>query len=73
MGTNAGSSRSTSRPARFREFLYVLDSRSNGISEILAVNDHQFLVLERDGRVGGRPVKQIFLITLHAPPPTSGA
>jgi hypothetical protein len=36
----------------FREFLYVLDEASNGISEILAVNDHEFLVLERDGRVG---------------------
>ena len=40
-----------------RELLYPLDSPAYGINEILAVNDHQFLVLERDGkggRVGGR-------------------
>lgn len=36
-----------------REFVYVLDSRSNGTNEILAVNDHQFLVVERDGNAGG--------------------
>src|SRR5262249_3783393 len=33
-----------------REFLYPLDHTSNGVSEILAVNGHDFLVLERDGR-----------------------
>lgn len=35
-----------------REFLYQLDDRSYGVSEILAINDHQFLVLERDGNAG---------------------
>src|SRR5262249_16098547 len=35
-----------------REFLYQLDSASNGVYEILAVNDHEFLVIERDGRAG---------------------
>ena len=35
-----------------REFLYQLDSASNGVNEILAVNDHEFLVIERDGRAG---------------------
>ena len=35
-----------------REFLYPLDDTANGVSEILAVNAHQFLVLERDGRGG---------------------
>jgi hypothetical protein len=48
-----------------REFLYQLDSRSNGVSEILAVNDHEFLVLERDGRVGSSAVtKKIFRIDI---------
>jgi len=35
-----------------REFLYPLDSRSYGVSEIVAIDDHEFLVLERDGRAG---------------------
>ena len=35
-----------------REFLYPLDDTANGISEILAVNGHTFLVIERDGRAG---------------------
>ena len=35
-----------------REYVYVLDAinRGQGVSEILAVNDHEFLVLERDNR-----------------------
>jgi hypothetical protein len=33
-----------------REFVYPLSSVSNGVSEIVAVNDRQFLVLERDGK-----------------------
>lgn len=50
-----------------REFLYQVDSRSNGISEILAVNDHEFLVLERDGRPGATATfKKIFKIDIGA-------
>jgi hypothetical protein len=33
----------------FREFLCTLDKPGCGVSEILAVNDHELLVLERDG------------------------
>jgi hypothetical protein len=33
-----------------REFLYPLAGPDNGISEILAINARQFLVLERDGK-----------------------
>jgi len=48
-----------------REFLYPLSAASNGISEILAVNDSQFLVLERDGNAGSAArFKQLFLINL---------
>ena len=34
------------------EYLYQLDafSRGQGVSEILAINDHEFLVIERDNR-----------------------
>ena len=48
-----------------REFLYPLESKSYGVSEILAVNDHEFLVLERDGNAGAAAAfKKIFLIDL---------
>jgi hypothetical protein len=35
-----------------REFLYPLEKSGLGLSEILAVNDHEFLVIERDGKPG---------------------
>lgn len=35
-----------------RQFLYTLSNPSHGVNEILAINDHQFLVLERDGKAG---------------------
>jgi hypothetical protein len=35
-----------------REFLYQLDKASTGVNELLAANDHQFLVIERDGNAG---------------------
>jgi hypothetical protein len=48
-----------------REFLYTLDDKSNGVSEIVAVNEHQFLVLERDGRAGSQATfKKLFLIDI---------
>src|SRR5262249_26562883 len=35
-----------------KEYVYVLDAinRGQGVSEILAINDHEFLVMERDNR-----------------------
>jgi hypothetical protein len=48
-----------------REFLYPLDDTTNGVSEILAVNGHEFLILERDGRVGSEAVaKRIYKVEL---------
>jgi hypothetical protein len=45
------------------EFLYKLANNNNVVSEILAVNSHQFLVIERDTNSGTAAVtKQIFLI-----------
>ncbi len=37
---------------RKHEYVYVLDAinRGQGVSEILAINDHEFLVVERDNR-----------------------
>lgn len=55
------------RTQGFREFLYQLDSKSYGISEILAVDDHRFLVLERDGKAGVEArFKKVFLIDTEA-------
>ncbi|WP_428423366.1 esterase-like activity of phytase family protein [Methylibium sp.] len=48
-----------------KEYAYKLDKNSYGISEILAVNDHQFLVDERDG--GNNKFKKIFSIDLNEP------
>lgn len=48
-----------------REFLYRMDDKGNGVSEIVAVNEHQFLVLERDGKAGSAAkFKKIFRIDI---------
>ncbi len=47
------------------EFVYRLDDASHGVSEILAVNDHEFLVLERDSLGGiNAKCKKVFHIDL---------
>ncbi len=48
------------------EYLYQLDDgKQNGVNEILAVNDHQFLVLERDAKAADKATaKSLFLIDL---------
>lgn len=46
-----------------REFVYPLDDAANGVSEILAVSDQTFLVLERDSKGGEEAkCKKVFLI-----------
>ncbi|MEO7274228.1 MAG: esterase-like activity of phytase family protein [Vicinamibacterales bacterium] len=63
------------------EYVYVMDAvnQGRGVNDILAVNDHQFLVLERDNRsrVPTPPndsqtpnLKRIYLIDLRAGQPT---
>lgn len=48
-----------------REFVYVLDAASNGTNEIVAVNDREFLVIERDGQAGNNArFKKIFKIDI---------
>jgi hypothetical protein len=45
------------------EYVYQLSNAKNTVSDIVAVNDHQFLVDERDGNSGNAAkVKQFFLI-----------
>ncbi len=48
-----------------REFVYPLAHPKTGVCEILAVNDHAFLVLERDGEAGDKARdKKIYLIDI---------
>jgi hypothetical protein len=48
------------------EYVYVLDDDSYGVSEVLAVNGHEFLVLERDGKGGDEAeCKRIYQIDLE--------
>jgi hypothetical protein len=48
------------------EYVYVLEAPSYGVSEILAINNHEFLVLERDGKGGEEArCKQIYKIDLQ--------
>ncbi|AWM41424.1 hypothetical protein GobsT_75300 [Gemmata obscuriglobus] len=48
-----------------REFVYPLENAGYGVNEILAVNDHEFLVLERDGKGGNEAeFKRLYLIDL---------
>ncbi len=52
-----------------REFVYRLDSTKNGINEMVAINDHEFLVLERDGKAGDEAkFKRIMRIDLNRKP-----
>lgn len=54
-----------------RQLVYVVDSTKMGISEILAINDHQFLVDERDGIPGAKGVKRLYYIDIaQTPAPT---
>jgi hypothetical protein len=53
-----------------REFVYVLDSFHTGISEIVAIKDHEFLVLERDGSKSA--FRKIFKIDLAKATDVSG-
>lgn len=56
-----------------REFLYVLDNKDYGCNELLAVNDHQFLAIERDGNGGtAAAFKKLMLIDITGATDISG-
>ncbi len=67
-----------------KEYVYPIASSSLGVNELLAVNDHQFIVIERDGRGLGAgnsaTVKNLYLadisgatdVSAIASLPTSG-
>jgi hypothetical protein len=55
-----------------RQYLYQLDSTATPISELLAINNHQFLVDERDGTAGAKGIKKLYEFDLNqAAPPTN--
>ncbi len=56
------------------EYIYPLsDGANNGVNEIVAVNNHQFLVIERDGKAGnGANFKRIYKIDLTGATDVSG-
>lgn len=54
------------RDGSSRQYAYPLEDPRHGVSEILAVNDREFLVLERDGKAGTEArCKKIFRIDLR--------
>ena len=56
-----------------KELLYHLDDSANGLNEILAVTDDDFLVIERDGEAGeSARFKRIFLISTERASDISG-
>ncbi|MBS0260489.1 MAG: esterase-like activity of phytase family protein [Planctomycetes bacterium] len=48
-----------------KQFDYRLDNTSNVVSDILAINDHQFLVGERNSASGAQGVKLLYEIDLN--------
>lgn len=56
-----------------REFVYPLEHGSLGLNEILAINDTEFLVIERDGKEGAEAkAKHIYHIDLAGASDVSG-
>jgi len=61
----------TNPSAAPKQFVYQLDSKATPISELVAINSHQFLVDERDGNGGANGIKLLYEIDLNqANPPT---
>jgi hypothetical protein len=65
VGLNSRLIQVTVANGEIHEYLYRLDAAGNGLNEILAINDHEFLVIERDGKAGSSAViKKIYKIDL---------
>ena len=46
-----------------KEWLYLLDDESTGLSEVLSIDDQRFLALERDSKAGSKAkIKRIHLV-----------
>jgi hypothetical protein len=55
----------TNPSAAPKQYDYQLDSKATPISELLAINNHQFLVDERDGVAGANGIKKLYAIDLN--------
>lgn len=54
------------RNGAVREYMYVMERPSNGLSEILAINDHEFLVIEHDSKPAAETTfKSIYRVDLN--------
>ena len=66
VGTNCRLLEIDTQTGATREFLYPLTLPGYGTSEIVAINDHQFLVDERDGNAGAAAAfKRVFLAEIQ--------
>lgn len=62
----------TNPAATPRQYIYQLDSVTTPISELLAINSHEFLVDERDGVAGAAGIKKLYKFDLNqTPAPTN--
>lgn len=58
----------------FREYLYQLDDKRHGVNELLAANEHELLVLERDGARGARArCRRVYRVDLRETDETMSA
>lgn len=61
------------RTGATRQFAYKLEDKGYGVNELLAINDHQLLALERDGKAGSSAgFKRIYTIDLTGATDISG-
>lgn len=66
IGLNCRILEMTLADGKTREFVYTLEDPVNGVSEILAVDEYTFLVLERDSKGGlEAKTKKLFLIDIR--------
>ena len=61
----------TNPSAAPKQYVYQLDSVATPISELLAINNHQFLVDERDGVAGAAGIKKLYLFDLNQATPAT--
>ncbi len=55
----------THQDAPPKQYVYQLDSKATPISDLLAINSHEFLVDERDGVVGAAGIKKLYRFDLN--------
>ena len=54
----------TNPTAAPKQYIYPVDNNNQTVSEVVAVNNHQFLVDERNGKGGKKGIKLLYLIDI---------